>query len=262
MKIHYLIESEQEGAEREAVMDCELYRGTADPIETYDMVRIPIRTDRRPRNAEHSAQIIFNAFFEMAHGVKDVRTRAMFCSSSWLDASAYTSGSDSYGAGAVLRVYPLKTAKAALIRDSRDSLDFIEGIGIQFVRSLKELFSRDEDMKRLTVVSQKVVHALNNGPVDNCLEQVNAALDAVKAVCTEEELPKIEAIIQKGTSQVSMFAVVPAEKIAWAIGNSTSEVMIFDAPYFYGKIQKGDRWPDLDDETISGQDVDDDGIPL
>lgn len=260
MKVHFLFESEQESAEREAVMDCELYRGTPDPVDAENMIRIPIRTDRRPRDAEHSAQIIFNAFFEMAHGVKDVRSRSMFCSTSWLDATAYTS--DSYGHGSTLRVYPLKTGKAAFIQDKRDSLDYIEGIGIRFIRSLKELFGKDEEFERLTLISQKVVHALNNGPVENCLEQVNTALDAVRKVCTEQELPAIEKIIQMGVQSVSPYQIVQATELAQITARGSDlELMIFDAPYFYAQVQRGDPFS-YDDETISGQDVDDDGIPL
>lgn len=250
MKIHFLIENESESAEREAVMDCHLYRGTDAQVDTTDMVRIPIRTDRRPRNTEHAAHVIFNAFFEMAHGVKDVRARTMFCSTSWLDASAYSSSPTSNGNGVTLRVYPLKTAKIAFIPGQRDSLDDIEGLGIRFTRSLKELFLKDDNMDRMSVVSKKAVYELNNGPVDNCLEQVNAALDAIRDVCTEEELPKVDAIVQLCIRTISTYQVVPASNITQALGGNDAELMVFDAPYFYAQIQPGDRFADIDDDGI------------
>ena len=246
MKVHFLFESEQESAEREAVMDCELYRGVSEPIDTPEMIKIPIRQDRRPRTSFLSCQIIFNAFFEMAFGDKDVRTRAMFCSNVRLDASAYTSlGSDR--GGHVLSVYPLKTSKAAYIPNKRDSLDFIEGIGFQFIRALKALFSNDDNMDRIGAVSRQS-HAITNGESTNCLEQVNAVISTIEGLCkTDDERNALKAAIQNGIEEIKQYKVIPASQLASASSTGEAEFMVYDAPYFYG--------------IINTNNFDEDGIP-
>lgn len=258
MKVHFLFESEQESAEREAVMDCELYRGITGQLETSEMVRIPIRTDRRPRNSFMSMQILFNAFFEMAHGDKDIRSRSIFATTSYHDASPYTSGIDSYGSGGqVVRVFPLKTAKAAYITKYRDSLDFIEGVGEGFIRELKQLFGKDSDMDRLGEVSRQI-HTIREGSGENCLEQLNKVVNHIKTLCkTDDERSRLEHAIQTGVGAVSQYTVVPATQLT-NLGSDEVEVMIFDAAYFYAKAHTQND----EDETISGYDVDDDGIPL
>lgn len=241
MKIHYLIESEQESAEREAVMDCELYRGVTENIDTHEMVKLPIRQDRRPRNAALCCQIVFNAFFEMVHGDKDVRSRSMFCSNVRLDASSYTDGT-----GHVLQVYPLKTSKAAYIPNKRDSLDFIEAVGFGFIRALKALFSSDDNMDRIVVVSN-LCGSMYVGQITNCLEQVKAIISTVEGLCkTDTERDELKTAIQKGMDLLNHYRVIPATQLNSASNTGEAEFMVFDAPYFYGKITTGN----IDDDDI------------
>lgn len=233
MKVYFLIESEQESAEREAVTDCELYRGMTGQVETTDIFRIPIRTDRRPRNAENADQIIFNAFFEMEHGIKDIRSRAMFCTNSFNDAKPYAGGE---GEGSVVKVYPLKSAKIAFKPGSPDSLSLLDDLGHSFKSILRSMFNIQHP-KRANV--SRLIHQLNNGAVTNCLQQVNAVVTELKELADGDE--KMLRIIQSGLERcrnfVQPYRVISATQVAEALPNSNGvELMIFDAPYFYAQL--------------------------
>lgn len=253
MKIHHLIESEQESAEREAVMDVHLYRGITTKLGTTDMVRIPIRQDRRPRNADHRAHVIFSALFEMKFSSPDVRSRAMFCTTNPQDASPYTSGEVPGTGGHVVRVFPLKSSKAAFVPNERDTLDFIEEIGDKFVWGLKDVFDQDKDFVRRDKVSRQL-HTLSNGPVTGCLQQVKATIEALLELCQPgEEKAQLNSVVNTGLEAISRYTVIPATQIAQAVGHKPVELMIFDAQYYYAQINS----PDHDDETIVAFDDED-----
>lgn len=253
MKIYHLIESEQESAEREAVMDVHLYRGITTKLDTTDIVRIPIRQDRRPRNADHAAHVIFNAFFEMKHGVPDVRSRAMFCTTDIQDASPYTSGDTPGQGGHVVRVFPLKSSKAAFIPEMRDTLDFIEYISDEFIRGLKGVVGRSSNMDQLMELS-KFIQALDNGPAVNCLHQINTFIANVNGLCTtSDQHSALQQVKEEALDEMSNYKVISATEIDRAVGHNPVELMVFDAQYYYAQINSLDH----DDETIAAFDDED-----
>lgn len=228
MKIHFLIESEQESAEREANLKCELFRGISEPIHTLEMVRLPIRTDRRPRDSTYLNQLLFNAAFEMVHGIKDVRTRSMFCLGDFDYAQSYSQPDDS-GNMPVLSVYPLNSSKCAFNEHLNDSIEFIQQIGAEFSSGIETIFDQSERKNNALAALQE----LHTGSVTNCLEQFNGFINTIKKLCEPRQISDVDELVTSLKQALSDYQIVPGSRAHEL--NGIVEVMVFDAAYYYAK---------------------------
>lgn len=236
MKVQFLFESEQESAEREAVMDCHLYRGITGALETSDVIRIPIRSDRRPRNASYSDQIIFNAFFEMVYGIKDIRSRAMFCTTEFKDAAPYARDDSGPSGGSVVRVFPLKSSEIAYTPGVPDSLDLVESIGETFLAAIRHLAVIDPDEEKISKYRQ-LIGVLNNGDVVNCLEQLNRVINSLNTLIGDNEKGQIrlKEALDECKDALKHYHIESATALSH-IGSNGVEIMVFNAPYFYAQL--------------------------
>lgn len=71
-----------------------LYRGM--PKQSDEFIKITPRTDRKPKNSSPVVHDMFNEAFYERHGVKDIRSRAIFCTGSEYDSEIYSHGKISY----------------------------------------------------------------------------------------------------------------------------------------------------------------------
>lgn len=235
MKVHYLIESEQESAEREAVMDCTLYRGLTDTLDTAEIIRMPIRTDRRPLNSSYLAQIVFNAMFELEYGIKDIRSRTMFCTTDLSDAKWYSQESASIRGGAVARVFPLKTSKIAYKPGSPDSLDLVTVLGTTFGGMITNAGRLDPDRTKEGAYGD-LRQSTHNSDVTNCLDQINSIMAKLKALIGQNEkiLAFVDVEFTRCKEVIKGYEIKPASALS-SIESEELEIMVFDAPYYYAK---------------------------
>lgn len=221
MKISYLLcEDETELAQREAVMDSVLLRGVTRPLTwNVPFVKIPIRTDRKPRDSTAMGTTLFNAAMETAHGVKDIRAKSLFATTDVDVATEYASTSDyrtnSETGGEIVRVLPLKSAKIAFNPKYNDSWKAIEDMEIACQKAgvdLKKFFTHDGQLVNNTTDSLAVIKFL--------MQQL-----------PPEEQAKAKAGFDAAVQIARGYTVTSATQ-SNHIPDST-EVMVFDAPYYY-----------------------------
>ena len=71
-----------------------LYRGI--PNQSNELIKIIPRSDRKPKNSRVKQQELFNEAFEKIHGIKDIRSKAIFSSGRHADTEVYAHGKESY----------------------------------------------------------------------------------------------------------------------------------------------------------------------
>ena len=89
-----------------------IFRGDKDFKDDFG-IKI-IRQDRKPQDTSGAENIIFNYFFWLAYGIKDIRKKVLFGTTSRHSASDYGYSSSGFYVGAAkspFLVYPLKSAR-------------------------------------------------------------------------------------------------------------------------------------------------------
>ena len=225
MKIQHLFEDDEQAVARVAILDCHLYRGVSTDqfFEPDAYHQFPIRTDRRPRDATPFGQIWFNAMFEKAHAVADIRSRSIFCASDIGIAYPYVEDG-----GTLINVYPLKTAKLAFQQSIDDSGDLVARLtgnimAIVYDSSLSKLEIKE-------ILADPVFHTTN---VTGCGAQITEFIN--RLTTTHPALTDdITRCVEDAVKAASAYQIISAGN-ANAIQGSV-EVMMFDAPYFYGVV--------------------------
>lgn len=225
MKIYNLIESEAEGAQREANCNLDLYRGLTEGriVEPGDFVRLPIRTDRQPRDATRFAQLVFNALFEETHGVKDIRNRCAFATTDIRSAGAYAYGDPSM----IVKVCPLNASKLAFAPGINDSNTFTSQVDGPVADSLRAALS-PEDYTHLWKHDEFFLGL----SLTNSVQQLQEFIQRIKPKLSPSGFDTFVHAIDNLKAHIqSAYKVVTASEVD-DIPDDT-EVMVFDAPYFY-----------------------------
>lgn len=226
MKIHYLIESEQESAAREAVVAVKLYRGVDEDVPD-GIFRTPIRQDRIPKDSTFYEHVIFNAVFEKLFGFVDVRAKALFCTTDYNMAIDY--------GNQVVNVYPLKAAKLAYLPGCQDSGSAVSSLYHGFWSALAAQLNVD-----IYQVSSHISNKLGDNvpfletqnPINSTaqLTQFIEVLDKVKPGLSSTATHALDTL---GTALISQYVIIPSSEIA-SIPDEV-EVMVINAPFYYAE---------------------------
>lgn len=231
MKIYQLIESESESADREAVVVQGLYRGV-DGAVSPGISKVTIRQDREPRDAELQEHIMFSALFEKVHGISDVRSRALFCTTDYDIALDY--------GNSVVSVYPLKSAKLAYMPGCADSGSILASAYLNFRHRLAiEMNVEQHRVSDVLAVNYESSRGFleSESPI-NCTAQVKQFIE-----CLDEHAPGLSAkmldVFNSLTHFVENYVIIPATQLSSIPDNV--EVMVLESQYYYAHLTPNDE---------------------
>lgn len=212
MKVHTLIENTdiQDEMHNRAVLNSGLYRGVTRPLN--DIQLLPIRTDRTPRNSSIAQSILFDVCFQEHLGVKNIRRRALFCTTDFDVAVEYSFGDA--GPGAVVEVMPLKSSKIAYHPRVSDSMALCEQLENDFARN-------NED-------AQYLVNLLDEAQSSDSMESFTGALSQIDE---NKRSGLVAHLMELSKNLFNGYVVTGARSLEGMPGSF--EVMVFDAPNYY-----------------------------
>lgn len=230
MKIQQLLVETEEGVDFERFMkqmatECHhalsngivLYRGMQFNGNPYD--KHHIRTDRRSLSEQYAETAIFNYAFEAVHGIKDVRNKCAFASTSKEDAAEY---------GAVHLIIPTNVSEIAFAPGVDDSMRWSEG-WLLFTQRVKQLDPKftPEELDHIDELSDALDYR-QNITSDEFERHVSSLPERIRA-CMKSALVEQQRLVAE-TYQVAKPASLDPSK--FGTGEIGTEVMIV-APYYY-----------------------------
>lgn len=203
-------------------VDLGLYRGLTKPLES--PTKLPIRTDRRPRDSSLYETVLFNIGFELTYGVADIRNRCIFAATDIDDAFPYTVNHDENTSGSVVEARPLKQAKVAWKPGIADSVAALDGLTPMYHNFGQK---HEAALGLLDGIRDLIEHdGMINGR--QILQQALAGIDYI----TDGDRAELTRLLTEQLKEaVGGYQVVSANsqpRIPEGV-----EVMIFDAPYYW-----------------------------
>lgn len=216
-----------------------LFRGSREQFTGDPFYKLPIRTDRKPRDSGVLDTHLFNLLFELQHGVKNIRNRCIFGTPDYHAATSYTG---TFAGGAVSVLLLPKGTKIAFnpeVEDSGDPVDSIPALLANVKTSTGETIE-----SALSLTDPVSVIELIHDLAEN--------LDEDKKSRLEHELRECQKNI-KGYKVIEVVNDTPNIPFC--------EYMIFDQPFVYAitidELAKHNTY-DGDDEAP----IDDYGMPV
>lgn len=197
----------------EAVVDAGLYRGLIS--ELHEPTKMPIRTDRIPRNTSISSSVLFNVGFASKFGEPDIRKRSAYCTTNIDVAHEYSYGTDQVGG--IVEVAPLKSSKLAYCAGVSDSITVCEQLENQFG-------GYDE-------TTNHIISLLDESDYSQP-SSVLFANACKEAGASQEHIDHFTAVIEQ---VLSKYTIIPAGPVS----ASDVEVMLFGADYYYAVPVEG-----------------------
>lgn len=220
-----------------------LFRGSTDPTIGGDpFYRLPIRTDRRPRDTLPIDAHLFNVLFEMVHGVKNIRSRCVFGTPEYETASYYGNGEGGTGSVSVL-LLPRGT-KVAYHAGTEDSVD-----------PMLDLIT---NLRRVSTSSGETIdHIMQMTDPVAVVELINDLIEQLG----EQDQRNTRNIFDHKLNMIKHYKIVTVTADNTNI--PSCEYMIFDQPHVYGiTFSKLSEYAGESLQSDDNTPLDDDGEPM